>query len=115
MKKKYNPENVKLDSYEQSIEDAIDYSKMKKPTPQEQVQVKAMATETLRELKSTRANIRMNESDMEAVRELAEKAGMPYQTLINHVIHLYVTGQLVNVQEVKKMADAGVFDRLKTG
>ncbi|MGK5083234.1 hypothetical protein WDW37_07995 [Bdellovibrionota bacterium FG-1] len=114
-KKKYNPEKVKLDAYEQSIENAIDYKKMKKPTTEEQAQVKAMATETLRELKSARANIRMNEGDMEAVRELAEKAGMPYQTLINHVIHLYVTGQLVSVQEVKKMADAGVFDRLKTG
>jgi len=50
---------------------------------------------------------------LEAIRLMAENAGMPYQTLINHIIHLYITGQLINAQEVKKMVDAGVFDRRK--
>jgi pyruvate formate-lyase activating enzyme-like uncharacterized protein len=44
---------------------------------------------------------------------MADEGGMPYQTLINHIIHLYVTGQLINTQEVKKLVQAGVFDLRK--
>ena len=111
MAKQYNPEKVKLSSYEQGIEDKLDYSKLKKPSADAQEQIKVAASETLRELKSERANIRMNESDMSAIRSLAEKTGMPYQTLIAHILHLYVTDQLVNINEVKKMVEAGVFNR----
>jgi predicted DNA binding CopG/RHH family protein len=111
MAKKYDPSKVKLSPYEQSIDDAVDYNKMSKPTAAEQEEIKAAAAETLRELKSARANIRMNESDMKALRILADKAGIPYQTLISHVLHLYVTDQLINVQEVKKMVETGVFSR----
>ena len=57
-------------------------------------------------MKTARTNIRMNESDMVRLRELSEKAGIPYQTLISHIIHLYVTNQLINAQEVKKMVEA---------
>lgn len=114
MKKQYNPKKVKLSSYEQGIEDKLNYSKLKKPSANVQEQIKAAASETLRELKSERANIRMNESDMNAIRSLAEKAGIPYQTLIAHILHMYVTNQLVNINEVKKMVDAGMFSR-KTG
>ena len=60
MEKKYNPKKVKLSSYEHSIEDKVDYSKLKKPSTKAQEQIKAAADETLRELKSERANIRMN-------------------------------------------------------
>lgn len=111
MAKQYNPEKVKLSSYERGIEDKLDYSKLRKPSAEAQKKIKAAASETLRELKSERANIRMNESDMNAIRALAEKSGMPYQTLIAHILHLYVTDQLVNISEVKKMVKAGVFDR----
>ena len=111
MAKQYNPNKVKLSPYEQSIENAVDYNKLKKPSAAQQLKIKAEALETLRNLKSARANIRMNESDMEAIRVLAEKAGMPYQTLIAHILHLYVTDQLINIREVKKMVEAGFFNR----
>ena len=111
MAKQYNAEKVKLNPYEQSIEDKLDYKKLKRPSIEEQEKLKTTASETLRELKSQRANIRMNESDMDAIRVMAEKSGMPYQTLIAHILHLYVTDQLVNISEVKKMVAAGIFDR----
>ena len=112
MAKQYDPEKVQLNSYEQSIEDGIDYKKLKKPSAAQQEEIKAAAAETLRELKSARANIRMNESDMKTLRILADKAGMPYQTLISHILHLYVTDQFINVQEVKKMVEAGAFSKI---
>jgi len=115
MKKKYDPEKVKLDAYEQSIEDAIDYDKLKKPSSKRTKELKAAATATLKVLKDTRANIRINGEDMLALRQRAQEAGLPYQTFIAHVMHLYLTDQLVSLNEVKKMANAGIFNRLKTG
>lgn len=112
MKKKYNPEKVKLTKYEQEIEDSITDEMLDQPLdPAKAKEFREAASSTLKELKNARANIRMNEGDLEEIRKLAERAGMPYQTLISHVLHLYVTNQLVNVQEVKKMVDAGVFSR----
>jgi len=109
MRKKYNPEKVKLDAYEQSIEDAIDFSKLKKPSAGRQKELKAAANAMLKSLKDTRANIRINCQDMLALRQRAQEAGLPYQTFIAHVMHLYLTNQLVNLGEVKKLAEAGVF------
>jgi pyruvate formate-lyase activating enzyme-like uncharacterized protein len=81
-----------------------------RPTAALNKKISDSAKATLGDLKTARANIRMNEDDLEAIRLMADKAGMPYQTLITHIIHLYVTGQLINTQEVKKLVQAGVFD-----
>ena len=110
MKKKYDPKKVKLDAYEKSIDDVVDYDKLKKPTFERQKELRAAATATLKVLKDTRANIRINGHDMLTLRQKAQEAGLPYQTFIAHVMHLYLTDQLVNLKEVKKMAEAGVFD-----
>ena len=110
MKKKYDPKKVKLDEYEQSIENAVDYNKLKKPNSIRQKELKATANATLKELKDTRANIRINGHDMFMLRQKASEAGLPYQTFIAHIMHLYLTDQLVNLHEVRKMASAGVLD-----
>ena len=118
MKKKYDPEKVKLNTYEQSIDDAVAYDKLKKPSPERLKELKAAASTTLKVLKDTRANIRINGQDMLTLRQYAQEAGLPYQTFIAHVMHLYLTGQLVNLKEVKKIVEAGVFahvDHRKTG
>ena len=78
-----------------------------------QKKVRTAAKVKVSELKSARANIRMSQDDLDAIHAMADQAGMPYQTLINHIIHLYVTGQLINSPEVKKMVDAGVFRQRK--
>ena len=62
-----------------------------------------------------RVNMFVDLDVVDEIRKAAAKRHVPYQTLINHVIHLYVTDQLVNVQEVKKMVNAGVFDNRKMG
>lgn len=110
MKIKYDPEKVKLDAYEQSIDDVVAYDKLKRPSLGRLKELKAAATATLKVLKDTRANIRINGQDMLTLRQRAQEAGLPYQTFIAHVMHLYLTDQLVNLKEVKKMAEAGVFD-----
>ena len=115
MKKKYNPEAVRLDAYERSIDDVVNYNKLKKPTTQRQKELKSAASNTPKALKDARANIRMNGHDMLMLKQKAQEAGLPYQTLIAHVMHLYLTDQLVNLKEVEKMIDAGMFNRRKTG
>ena len=37
-------------------------------------------------------SIRMQGDDLRGIREMAKAAGMPYQTLINSIIHRYVNG-----------------------
>lgn len=114
-KNKYDPEKVVLDAYEQEIEDSVDWSKGRPLSPEEMRQLKAAASRKLKELKSSRTNIRMEPSDITAIRKLASEAGLPYQTFIAHVLHLFVTGQLIRVGEVKKLLAAGLIKPPKTG
>lgn len=115
MKKKYNSEKAKLSKYEKKLQDALDLDQLASPSKDRQAELKSAAMETLKELKDARTNIRMESADMENIRKLAKKAGIPYQTFIAHVLHLYVTGQLINVEEVRKLAEAGLLSKSKTG
>lgn len=45
--------------------------------------------------KDKRINIRMSSKDLDQVRALAAREGLPYQTLISSIIHKYVSGYLV--------------------
>ncbi len=47
--------------------------------------------------------LRIDQNDLEALRLLSEREGMPYQTLLGSIVHKYVTGKLVDVGEVKKI------------
>jgi predicted DNA binding CopG/RHH family protein len=40
-------------------------------------------------------NLKVLETDIEGFKAKALQEGMPYQTLINSVLHKYITGQLV--------------------
>lgn len=112
MKKAKRPnKKAPLDKYEQSIEDALDFRLLNSPSSATRKKIQSAAKSTIKENKVARANLRMNESDLNAIHALAESSGMPYQTLINHIIHLYVTGQLIHAQEVRKLIDTGVFDQ----
>ena len=41
-------------------------------------------------------HIKVLESDLERLKARALEEGMPYQTLLNSVLHKYITGQLVD-------------------
>ena len=44
--------------------------------------------------KDSRVNIRISGKDLRALRKLAVREGIPYQTLIASVLHKYVDGRL---------------------
>ena len=47
-------------------------------------------------------SLRLSEFDLELLKKKAESEGLPYQTLINSVLHKYVTDQLYDKNEMRK-------------
>ena len=52
--------------------------------------------------KNRAISLRIAEYDLEKLKEKAARDGIPYQTLINTVLHKYVTNQLLEKNEVLK-------------
>ena len=65
-----------------------------------------LRNEVMRETKikkDAKFTTRLNKADFDGLKKIAAENAIPYQTLLGHVIHLYVTGQLVNVREIRKV------------
>ncbi len=45
-------------------------------------------------------NIKVLESDLEKLKSKALEEGMPYQTLLNSVLHKYIIGQLIDKSKI---------------
>lgn len=52
--------------------------------------------------KSRPISLRINENDLVILKEKAIKHGLPYQTMINVVIHKYVTDSYLDKEEINK-------------
>ena len=95
MKKAY-PEGIRLDAEEQEYEDAFDEFV---PAPEsDRAALIAAAKAGRRPL-----SIRMDSADIAALKRIAAREGMPYQTLLGSIVHKYVSGTLVDVNEVNKI------------
>jgi predicted DNA binding CopG/RHH family protein len=53
--------------------------------------------------KNQAISLRLSEFDLEMVKKRAEKEGLPYQTLITTIIHKFVTDQLYDKNEFRKV------------
>jgi len=51
-------------------------------------------------------SLRMSSFDLERIKARAAEQGMPYQTLINVLVHKYVTNQVLDKEEVLKTLQA---------
>ena len=95
-KRKKNISNIQLDSYEKEIEKALPESLEKLPMTknlaEELAFSKAAAANYLR--KDTKINIRLSRYDVEGIRRIAAREGLPYQTLIGSILHKYITHHL---------------------
>jgi len=60
--------------------------------------IKAAVTQKYTKRKAI--NIKVLESDLEKLKSKALEEGMPYQTLLNSVLHKYITGQLVDKSKI---------------
>jgi len=88
---------VKLDSFEQSIEDNAEKFIPLSDTEKNEVETIINAAN-----KTKNINIRISAYDIEKVKQLSTEEGIPYQTLISSVIHKYITGKLVDEKTVLK-------------
>ena len=52
--------------------------------------------------KSRSISLRISNYDLEKLKEKADRVGIPYQTLINSVLHKYITNQLLEEDEIIK-------------
>jgi predicted DNA binding CopG/RHH family protein len=53
--------------------------------------------------KESRFTARVSKRDFEEFKKISARVGIGYQTLLESIIHLYVNGQLVDVEEVRKV------------
>jgi predicted DNA binding CopG/RHH family protein len=45
----------------------------------------------------------MSKIDMENLKLLAAREGLPYQSLVTSILHKYTLGQLIDIKEVQKI------------
>jgi predicted DNA binding CopG/RHH family protein len=48
-------------------------------------------------------SIRLDQADLKVLKEKAERAGIGYQTMVSALLHQYALGDLVNVEEARKL------------
>jgi predicted DNA binding CopG/RHH family protein len=90
------PDGIELDAEEQEYEDAFDEFV---PAPaSERAALIAAAQSGRRPL-----SVRIDSSDIAALKRIAAREGMPYQTLLGSIVHKYVSGYLVDVNEARKL------------
>jgi predicted DNA binding CopG/RHH family protein len=56
-----------------------------------------------KEKKEAKFTTRLTETDFLKLKQIASKKGIGYQTLLGQIIHDYVTGQLADVEELRKI------------
>ena len=57
------------------------------------------------ENKNTQITMRVSKELKDKLDALAEKEGLPYQTLIGSILHKYVTGQFVEEKKINKVVN----------
>lgn len=76
------------------MKDNYDLKSMKKRTPRK---ADPEATKTM-------ISLRLDGTDLADLKREAERQGIPYQTLINSIVHRFLNGELIDKQEAKKIA-----------
>jgi len=96
MKKK----NIKLDNEEHEILKDYENNEFESvPNLKKEIKKYSEYAKAINK-KNKRLNIRITESDLEAIKRKALAEGIPYQTLIASLIHKFVTGKLIEDKKV---------------
>jgi predicted DNA binding CopG/RHH family protein len=86
--------DVQLDPYEMDLENNFEKAeKLSAETKEQHQQVLEKAASNYM-IKDKRISIRVYGEDLERIKQIAYKEGLPYQTLITSILHKYATGQL---------------------
>ena len=96
-----NPLKYKLTKEEQELLDSYERGEWKTVKNFKKVKREAqqIAKNTMKKLaKEARINIRLNPIDLTAIKAIALRDGLPYQTLIASVLHQFAEGRLKTVK-----------------
>jgi predicted DNA binding CopG/RHH family protein len=88
--------NKYLDADEKAIIEsfsAIDKKKIARPSKREQSIFKKAAKDYIRS--QTKMNIRIDQEELDVIKQKAAIDGLKYQTFVKSILHKYVTGQLI--------------------
>ena len=93
------PKNIKLDEYEQEVEDNFEKSTPLSTEEQHHTVnlLKQAAGNYLK--KDKRITIRVYSSDLERIKMLAVEEGLNYQTFITSILHKLSTGRLKDTHQ----------------
>lgn len=87
----------KLSDEEKAIEEEIELLKPVSGSKKEKIMgILAQAK------KNRSISLRVSNFDLEKLKERANSEGVPYQTLINSILHKYITNQLYDKEQVIK-------------
>ncbi len=103
MSETYKPENAVLDAEEQWFEDNYDKFSSGKTEDRESLILAASQPPKIVSDKKMMVSIRLDPQDIQTIKQQAERVGLGYQTMISSLLHQYAVGDLVNVQEVRKV------------
>jgi predicted DNA binding CopG/RHH family protein len=59
------------------------------------------AKETMKKI--ARINIRMKADDLEDIKQIADRKGLPYQTLIGSVLHRFAKGDMISIDDAEQV------------
>lgn len=102
MKKIIQPTDMILDAEEQWFEDHAD----KFIGTPEKMRIELVNAAINTRNKTERMNIRMSKQDMENLKKIASREGLPYQSLVTSIIHKYTSGLLVDINEARKLLES---------
>ena len=96
-------ENAKLDAEEMQYEaDSALFVPVENQPAEREKMMRAAALYENRENKKS-VTLRVSAADIAALKEEAVSSGLPYQTLVSSILHRYVSGNLIDQAQVKKI------------
>ncbi|MDA8426491.1 MAG: BrnA antitoxin family protein [Treponema sp.] len=98
-----DPDKAVLDEEEKWYEDHFDEFVPAADEVRESLITAASAPPRIQSEKKQMVSIRLDPSDVKKIKEKAERAGLAYQTMISSLLHQYAEGDLVNIEEARKI------------
>jgi predicted DNA binding CopG/RHH family protein len=90
-----------LTQKEKEIEKAVLEGKYKPIPKSKWGRYQNAAKETMKKI--ARINIRMKADDLQDIKRIADRKGMPYQTLIGSVLHRFAKGDMLAIDEAEQV------------
>ena len=89
--------SIKLTTEEKAIEKDID--KLRPVSVEKRKRIEKIISQAK---KNKSISLRISNYDLDKIKEKAYNEGMPYQTLINSILHKYITNQLLEKDQIIK-------------